>query len=150
MPDDERRLELEKRRQMVGYPRRAKAKFTAENDHNPLILQDCPECHGSGKRDRRSAGLGGGQIWSLGSCEACAGVGITGNVEAYFTSDISAAAPVAATPDADGWLRCPGCRIVFTTRDADRWTGYRHIRCGQRIPISSPISRRLESDEIDE
>src|SRR5450432_2685268 len=117
-----------------AYPRRGQAKFTAANDHNPLILQDCPACRGTGKRDRRYY-EDGQRVWALGTCAACDGTGNTGEIENYFVSEASKVPAATATPDADGWLRCPGCRIVFTTRDPHRWTGYRHIRCGQRIRL---------------
>jgi hypothetical protein len=134
MPSNERKLELEQQLRSSPYPPRAKAQFTAANDHNPLILQDCPECRGSGKRDLRSEDASGARTWTLGSCSACGGTGISGQIEHYFLAD---APEATAIPDADGWLRCPGCRIVFTTRDPDRWTGYRHLRCGQRIRTST-------------
>lgn len=139
MPIDERKLELERRIRILRYPRRSKAQFTEANDHNPLILQDCPECEGTGKRDRRYDGPNGEREWVLGQCDTCGGSGITGEVEPYFTSAASAAEPVEATPDADGWLRCPACGIVFTTRDSYRWTGYRHLRCGQRIRVPNGL-----------
>ena len=117
------------------YPRRNKAQFTMENDHNPLILQDCAECHGTGKRDRRYDGPGSERVWALGSCDTCAGTGITGAVEPYFTSPESGRPPVMAHADSEGRLRCPACEIIFHVTDPHRWTGYRHVRCGQRIRV---------------
>ena len=134
MTGSERKLELERRIRLANFPRRAKAQFTTANDHNPLILQDCPACHGTGKRDRRHDGADGERVWELGSCSDCGGTGITGEVEHYFLTESAVA---AGRPDAEGWLRCPGCGIVFTMRDPHRWTGYRHIRCGQRIQTST-------------
>lgn len=134
MPSNERKRELQRRLLLSSHPRRAKAQFTATNDHNPLILQDCPACHGTGKRDRRHDGLDGERVWELSECAECGGTGITGEVEHYFLTNSPEA---TATPDAEGWLRCPGCGIAFTTRDSHRWTGYRHIRCGQRIRTST-------------
>jgi len=115
-------------------PRRSGAQFTAENDHNPLILQDCPACHGSGKRGYRSVSESGAQIHTLKLCEDCHGSGTTGQIERYFLKEL----PIKdAFVDADGWLRCPECGVVFTTRDPNRWTGYRHITCGQRIILNT-------------
>jgi hypothetical protein len=133
MPSNERKLELEQHLRSSPYPPRAKAQFTAANDHNPLILQDCPECRGTGKRDLFSKDASGAR-WTLGACSACGGKGITGEVEPYFLNDVP---EVAARPNSEGYLRCPGCGIAFTTRDPHRWTGYRHIRCGQRIRTST-------------
>ena len=130
MPDNERRLALEEKLRSSPHPPRANARFDAENDHNPLMLQDCPECGGTGKRDIRSESARGGSIWTYGECSACRGTGITGDVEHYFLTD---APEVTVIPDSKGWLRCPGCGIAFTIRDPYRWTGYRHLRCGQRI-----------------
>jgi len=134
MTVSERKLELRRRLRLAAHPRRREAQFTAENNHNPLILQACPSCHGSGKRDIETAIGNGGRTWSLGSCRDCGGTGITGEVEPYFLIETP---EVTLTPDANGWLRCPGCGIAFTTRDRYRWTGYRHLACGQRIRTAS-------------
>jgi hypothetical protein len=116
------------------YPRRKDAKFTDANEHNPLVLQDCPECRGSGRRDLRSENERGQSVRSLIVCPACGGSGTTEKVERYFPSDLL---EKTAMTDEGGWLRCPGCGIVFTTRNSYSWTGYRHIRCGQRIRIEA-------------
>jgi len=134
MLSNERKNELEQLLISSPYPPRAKAQFTDANDHNPLILQDCPECRGTGQRNLCSEDASGARTWRLGYCSACGGTGITGQIERYFLTD---APEETAVPDADGWLRCPGCGIVFTTRDPHRWTGYRHLRCGQRIRTST-------------
>jgi hypothetical protein len=131
MLTNERRLEFEQLLHSSSFPPRTRAQFTAANDHNPLILQDCPHCRGSGKRDLWSEDA---RTWTLDTCADCGGTGISGEVEHYFLTDTPEA---TAIPDAEGWLRCPGCGIVFTTRDPHRWTGYRHLRCGQRIHTST-------------
>ncbi len=136
MTTNERKLEIERRLRSASYPRRSKAQFTAANDHNPLVLQDCPTCHGTGKRDLCHDGPAGECGWVLGACSDCGGTGITYEVERYFLTE---SPEVVAIPDAEGWLRCAGCGIVFTTRDPHRWTGYRHIRCGQRIRTSTNV-----------
>ena len=131
MSENARKLALQRRMLISRHPRRANAQFAAENEHNPLVLQDCAECRGTGKRDIPSGDIRGKHTWTLTTCSACDGLGITGELEPYFTSDEE-----IRLPDADGWLRCPGCSTVFTTRDRDRWTGYRHKSCGQRIRVS--------------
>jgi hypothetical protein len=133
MTNEERKRELQARRRLASYPRRREAQFSEANAHNPLILQDCPACCGTGKRDHHTKLPGGGSMWELGICADCGGAGTTGEVEPYFLTEMPEA---TAMSDADGWLRCPGCGIVFTTRDPRRWTGYRHMSCGQRIRIS--------------
>ena len=55
MDDEARKAEIRRRLTLARYPRRSKARFTDENDHNPLVLQDCPQCHGSGARGERWA-----------------------------------------------------------------------------------------------
>lgn len=138
MISNKHKVELEACIRSSPYPRRAKAGFTAANEHNPLILQDCPECQGTGKRDLCSEDARGRCMWASGECSACGGTGITGEVEQYFLTDSPEATAVL---DADGWVRCPGCGILFTTRDRYRRTGYRHRRCGQRIREISALNK---------
>ena len=136
-PDSERKLELQRRRRLAAYPRRGKAVFTDANEHNPLVLQDCPACGGTGKRDRCYEDPSGAQVCALEECADCGGSGVTGEVEPYFSAEQDQQQAVAeATPNAEGWLRCPGCGVSFSTRDPHRWSGYRHLRCGQRIRVA--------------
>ena len=113
------------------YPRRWAAKFTDENSHNPLVLQDCPACGGRGKRCEHTRSAQGVARFLV-ECSACSGSGVTGEVEPYFAED-----PPEASSEIDslGWLTCPNCGWRFATHHADAWTGQRHMLCGQRILI---------------
>ncbi|HEY1170296.1 MAG TPA: hypothetical protein VGH19_02895 [Verrucomicrobiae bacterium] len=130
----ERKKDLKRRLQKARFPRRSAAKFTDENDHNPEILQDCPKCHGCGRIDELSTRPDGTKIRTLKSCSACRGTGTTGEVERYFLTDDPEVTAIA-TPT--GRLTCPKCGWHFTTNDPNRWTGRRHIRCGQKIKITT-------------
>lgn len=116
-----------RRRLLVNrYPRRSEAVFDDENDHNPLVLEDCPACDGSGKRCTLESGA-----YSLDVCGSCEGSGTTFNIVRYFSEE----KPVrAAVVDASGWIECPACHRRFATYDKHVWTGRRH-RCGQKIDI---------------
>jgi hypothetical protein len=117
-----------RRRLLVSrYPRRDAAIFEDANDHNPLVLEDCPSCRGSGKRCSQE-----GSSYALDTCASCEGTGITFNIVPYFSSDAPAEAAIV---DAAGWLKCPGCRRRFAMYDKRAWTGRRH-RCGQKIDIT--------------
>ena len=123
------KADIRRRLTLMRYPRRSEARFTDGNDHNPLVLQDCPACHGSGAQSEYWA-EGGVQGHARVVCSACGGSGATGEVEPYFPTD----APEASAPeDGEGWLTCPGCGWRFTVRDRNAWTGRRHLRCGQKI-----------------
>jgi len=50
----------------------------------------------------------------------------------YFGNDTP---PMTATPNDNGWLRCPNCNWRFNVNDRDDWTGNRHVRCGQRLEM---------------
>lgn len=129
MDNEARKNEIRRRLTLARYPRRLKAQFTDENDHNPLVLQNCPCCYGTGHV---------GESWPEEGieadvlCTACDGSGITGKVEPYFATDWP---EVEAELDADGWLTCPRCEWRFTIRDRNAWTGRRHLRCGQKTRI---------------
>jgi hypothetical protein len=110
--------------------------FTDANDHNPIVLEECPRCFGSGKMGVYEYGVEyNGRIVDTHSrveCDVCSGTGTTGEKVSYFDND----APVIdVTPSADGWLTCPGCGWRFTVRDRNVWSGLRHVRCGQRIRL---------------
>jgi hypothetical protein len=96
-------------------------------DHNPEILEDCPACQGRGTICEEAGGVA-----SLDDCRECSGVGTTFNVVRYFSNDSPAK---SARADADGWIQCPTCGFRFSTKDPDRWSGWRHMRCGQRISV---------------
>jgi hypothetical protein len=105
--------------------------FTAENDHNPEIWDQCPRCFGRGKISERDTGEDGTvEVYVGVECPVCKGSGTNGERVRYFDND----APIADVPvSSDGWLTCPCCRWRFSIRDRNVWTGLRHARCGQRI-----------------
>jgi len=126
---EERKEQIRQRLLRARYPRRGAAKFTHENEHNPLILEDCPICHGRGKVTWEGE-VDGGRIAEIITCPECLGEGITGQVVPYFSN----AAPICeAIVYAQDWMRCPYCGKRFSLRDPDRWTGLRHTTCGQKI-----------------
>jgi hypothetical protein len=131
MDAEARKADIRRRLTLMRYPRRSKARFTDENDHNPLVLQDCPACDGWGAVSEYRT-EGDAAVHTRVVCRACGGTGVTGQVEPYFAED---AAEAVARADADGWLTCPGCRWRFTVRDRNAWTGRRHLRCGQKIRV---------------
>lgn len=92
MDNAARKADIRRRLTLAKYPRRSRAKFTDDNDHNPMVLQDCPQCRGWGRVCRPVE-----QVQSLKTCPQCDGEGVTGEVEAYFTNDNPAVdAPVQA------------------------------------------------------
>ena len=107
-----------------------KVSFTDANDHNPVVLDECPRCHGSGKASE----YGPGVHYQV-ECDACSGTGTTGQRVRYFDND----APIAeVNVESDGWLTCPCCGWRFSLNDRNVWSGLRHVRCGQRIrPVGS-------------
>ena len=127
MTQDSRRRRTALRR----YPRRSAATFSDDNDHNPVVLQDCPACSGSGKSCRHIVD-GSGETYALEVCSACSGTGVTGDVEPYFP-DVRP--EVTARADDTGWITCPSCDWRFALRDRRAWTGRRHVQCGQKIRI---------------
>ena len=129
MDNEARKADIRRRLTLMRYPRRSQARFTDENDHNPLVLQDCRECHGTGHVGE-SWVEDGRPVEADVLCTACGGSGVTGQVEPYFHHDLP---EVEAHADAEGWLTCPNCNWRFTTRDRHAWTGRRHLRCGLRI-----------------
>lgn len=131
MDNEARKAEIRRCVTLLRYPRRAKAAFTDENDHNPMVLQDCPTCFGSGKVCQHwSEDDGSRDVLDLIVCAACNGSGVTCEVEPYFSKELPEA---SARADAAGWLTCPGCGWRFTLRDPHAWSGRRHMRCGQKI-----------------
>lgn len=129
MDSEKRKREISRRLLIARYPRRAAAKFTYEDDHNPLVLQDCSHCHGTG-----DICIHGNGVHELILCKECGGEGITGEIELYFRNN---GPPVEVSPNDAGWVKCPSCGWRFLFSDAYAWTGYRHRKCGQRIVISS-------------
>lgn len=127
MPDE---AELRRRLALAKYPRRADARPSDAEDHNPLVLEACPECHGEGTQCIETAGGA-----SMDTCPACEGVGVTGNVVRMFPND----SPALSAEARDGWVRCPNCQRRFALKDPHRWTGLRHVGCGQRIVVATGV-----------
>lgn len=117
--------------QAEGPPRRALAAFTDENDHNPVVQEDCAHCHGRGKCCHVDC-EDGRPVASLDTCCACGGRGTTGRVIPFFTN---VNPPMGATPNPNGWIKCPHCGVRFKPTDRHAWTGLRHVNCGQKIRI---------------
>lgn len=116
-------------------PRKGEAQFTDENDHNPLIKRDCPSCHGNGLMCRGTSSEGNHVAMTL-PCTACGGKGASRRVVWYFEHD--SGVTISAQVDIHGWVTCPGCGIRFKTTDKHRWTGRRHVTCGQLVDLKSP------------
>jgi hypothetical protein len=133
MGDDvnKRKDEIRRRLRLSRYPRRSAAVFTDENDHNPLILEDCPRCGGRG----RVCTSPHPDEYVLDDCPACGGLGTTTEVVHYFPGTSPEAEAVV---DAHGWITCPRCERRFSTRHRDTWTGRRHLTCGQGIRLVYP------------
>lgn len=141
MDNEARKAEIRRRVTLLRCPRRAKAPFTDENDHNPMVLQDCPTCFGSGKVCQSRSDDDGRDVLDLTVCATCKGSGVTGEVEPYFPRDLPEA---SARADAAGWLTCPGCGWRFTLRDPRAWSGRRHMRCGQKI---KPLTNEADHED---
>lgn len=114
-------------------PTRDEAEFTEENDHNPLIRKICPECKGSGKRDIKGEYPDGRRTWTLSTCKTCDGNGWLEGSQKFFDNDSAA---VRAKVSGMGYIECPCCGWKFSIKDRHRWTGRRHMRCGQKILIA--------------
>lgn len=128
-----KKREIERRLLLARFPRANGASdvplvFSDDDDHDPLVLEDCPACRGRGTRCDESDGMA-----RLDTCDACDGAGTTFALVRHFAND---AAPVEVTVDASGWVTCPGCHRRFSTRASSAWTGRRHMRCGQRITLA--------------
>jgi hypothetical protein len=141
MDQDQLKRELQRRLKLRQYPRRSAAQFTEENDHNPVILADCPRCSGRGHTcehlvERTAEGLS--VMYSTDDCPDCGGSGTNEELTRYFSND---APPLDAVANEEGWLKCPSCGWRFSTKDKNVWTGRRHIRCGQKLNIIHSASR---------
>jgi hypothetical protein len=125
--------EIQRRLLVAKYPRRAAADLRSAPDHNPLVLEDCPTCHGSGHTCEIEPGAA-----RLLECPECHGDGTTYTIVPRFTN----ANPAVAVPvEDDGWVTCAHCGNRFAPTDKDRWTGLRHVSCGQRLllePLRPP------------
>lgn len=125
--------EIQRRLLVAKYPRRAAADLRSAPDHNPLVLEDCPTCRGSGHTCEWEPGVS-----TMLVCPACQGAGTTYAVVPRFEN---ANPPVAVSLGEDGWLTCAHCGRRFSPTDKHAWTGLRHVSCGQRLllePLAPP------------
>lgn len=130
MENEARKADIRRRLTLAKYPRRSRAKFTDDNDHNPMVLQDCRRCQGSGRVCRHFEHHGR-QVKSREECSECDGKGVTGEVERYFTNDD----PEVDAPVRNEGTTCPTCGWRFRLSDPHAWTGRRHLRCGQKLRL---------------
>ena len=126
---EDRKEGIRKRLRRARYPSRSSARFDEDPDHNPLVLENCPRCHGRGTVCHRV----GPDTEALDQCPDCAGSGTNDQVVRYFTND---AEPMNVSTYQEGWVRCLCCGWRFALYDQNAWTGKRHIRCGQRLVVS--------------
>lgn len=119
------KAEIQRRLLVAKYPRRADADLRSAPDHNPLVLEDCPTCRGSGHKCEMEPGIA-----TLLECPDCNGEGTTYALVPRFANDNP---PVGVRVGDDGWVACAHCGLRFAPTDKHRWTGLRHISCGQRL-----------------
>jgi hypothetical protein len=62
--------------------------------------------------------------------QVCAGKGWIEGSQKYFDNDSEA---ITAKVSAMGYVECPRYGRKFSIKDKHRWTGRRHMRCGQKI-----------------
>ena len=55
--------------------------------------------------------------------------------EQWLTDVADAIVTFDVTPNAHGWVKCPGCGIRFALYDADRYRDGIHLSCGQKINV---------------
>lgn len=111
----EKKMQARARLLEMQYPRRASAVFASASDHNPLVLEDCPECRGTGATCVETT-----EKAIMDTCARCAGRGITGQIVRCVPED---SADVRAATVSGGWLSCPWCGRNFSLRDHNAWTG---------------------------
>jgi hypothetical protein len=133
MANEERKADIRRRLLRARYPQRSNAEFTDENDHNPLVLRDCPACRGYGAMGECGVTDEGAHYHARFACPACGGSGVVAEVEPFFPDDHAEA---EVRLDRGGWATCPRCGWRFTPRDRNAWTGRRHVRCGQKIKLT--------------
>ena len=132
--NEARKAQIQRRSNIAQYSKLANIVHTAENDHNPLVLEKCPACSGTGKNCRFVAEE---NALYTDVCEACDGDRTTGNVIRRYPTDSTL---IEARVNESGWVRCPGCSVGFKTTSDESWSGLRHKSCGQKILLrqSSP------------
>lgn len=87
--------------------------YTDENDHNPVVHEECPACLGIGEREEvvEATSPNGGIEWM--TCPTCGGTGHTERRVRLFDNDSPA---MLVDVGRDGWLSCPCCKW-FGKRD---------------------------------
>jgi hypothetical protein len=106
--------------------------FTEENDHNPLVIPNCPHCI-MGRKAGPSKGVNESQDHVI--CEHCSGSGnLTPPIAAPLFKNNSESIKVSC--NAVGFLRCPCCNNGFKYYDKRVWSGRRHS-CGQKLIIET-------------
>lgn len=105
--------------------------FTDENDHNPIVDETCPRCHGEG-RYWHCVPSGEGVACDKPTCEVCNGTGVIGESVAYFSNQQP---EIEAVAHENRWITCPNCNIRFKLTNKYSWTGKRHMTCGQKIKV---------------
>ena len=126
-----RKATIRKRLNIAKYSKAEATKCTDENDHNPLVLEPCPDCHGRGKRCEWSDD---GMVHSQAVCATCDGEKFTGNLVRRFSNDAGA---IPVTPSSLGWVTCPACGRGFKVTSKDSWSGRRHLTCGQKLTLTT-------------
>lgn len=104
--------------------------FTEENDHNPLVIPNCPHCI-MGKTAGVSRGPNRSHAHSL--CETCHGTGIATPPIPQLRFDCDSNEMDVAC-NKTGHVRCPQCVIGFKYYDKRAYSGKRH-NCGQKLNI---------------
>ncbi len=124
---DAREAAMRRRLTIEKYSQPGSRVYTDENDHNPLVLEKCPDCKGTG---RDSGFVLDVFLYYSHTCPTCKGERFSGELVPQFAND---AEPLDATVSIYGGVRCPGCRGVFTINSPQSWSGRRHLLCGQKI-----------------
>jgi hypothetical protein len=132
MNNEERKNAIRTRLTLAKYPRRSEAVFDDANGHNPLVLEPCPSCRGSG---HVCEGSMDGRAYFMSECAMCEGSGVSGAVARYFPDDVAALPAIAVEVDELGWTTCPRCERRFATCSKSAWTGRRHLTCGQKLEL---------------
>lgn len=129
--NDARKVEIRRRLNIAKYSKRENIVYTDENDHNPWVLENCPGCNGAGRNCRFVEAERAHYTYI---CSTCDGTRYTGELVRKFDNN---AEPVEASPNAHGWVTCPGCGVGFKVTSKDSWSGRRHLGCGQKIFLTS-------------
>lgn len=106
--------------------------FTDENDHNPLVIPNCPHCI-MGKRGGEYRGPN--RSIAHQRCESCDGSGVDSTEEPIRLFD-NEFTPEKISCNKVGHVRCPKCGIGFEYYDKKAFSGKRH-NCGQKLVINT-------------